>query len=44
MLTAKAEEVDRIIGKVIGANVYLTKPFEIDELLKAVRQFATPTL
>src|SRR3989338_5024582 len=27
MLTAKTTEVDRIVGRVIGANSYLTKPF-----------------
>lgn len=37
MLTAKAQEVDRIVGKVIGANYYLTKPFEIEEVLEKVR-------
>jgi DNA-binding response OmpR family regulator len=36
MLTAKKNEVDRIIGKVIGANEYITKPFEIKELFSKV--------
>ena len=39
MLTAKVSEVDRIIGKVIGANSYMTKPFEIEELLKEINRF-----
>ena len=32
MLTAKVKESDRIVGKVIGADVYLTKPFEIEDI------------
>lgn len=36
MLTAKDTDVDRVIGKVIGANQYLNKPFDIDELLKKI--------
>jgi two-component system alkaline phosphatase synthesis response regulator PhoP len=39
MLTAKNTEIDRIIGKVIGANVYMCKPFDINELLQKVKQF-----
>jgi DNA-binding response OmpR family regulator len=37
MLTGKNQEADRIIGKVLGADVYLTKPFEFPDLLKAIR-------
>jgi two-component system phosphate regulon response regulator PhoB len=33
MLTAKGEEIDRIIGFELGADDYLTKPFSIRELL-----------
>lgn len=33
MLTAKSFDTDRIIGKVIGADYYMTKPFNINELL-----------
>lgn len=40
MLTAKSSDVDRVIGKAIGANHYMTKPFDADELLDAVRRFA----
>ena len=32
MLTAKAEEVDKIVGLSVGADDYLTKPFSPREL------------
>ncbi len=37
MLTAKAEKADRITGFDTGADDYLPKPFETDELLSRVR-------
>lgn len=39
MLAAKAQEKDRIIGQETGADEYLTKPFEIKELIKKVREY-----
>ncbi|MEN6356116.1 MAG: response regulator transcription factor [Armatimonadota bacterium] len=37
MLTAKTEEIDRIIGLEMGADDYLPKPFSIRELIARVK-------
>jgi two-component system OmpR family response regulator len=37
MLTAKTEEVDKIVGLEIGADDYMTKPFSMRELLARIR-------
>jgi two-component system, OmpR family, phosphate regulon response regulator PhoB len=37
MLTAKGEEVDRVVGFEIGADDYVTKPFSVRELVLRVR-------
>lgn len=37
MLTAKDDEVDRIVGFEVGADDYVTKPFSVRELLLRVR-------
>jgi DNA-binding response OmpR family regulator len=37
MLTAKSEEMDRVVGLEIGADDYVTKPFGIRELLARIR-------
>jgi two-component system alkaline phosphatase synthesis response regulator PhoP len=37
MLTARGQEVDKVVGLEIGADDYVTKPFSIRELLARVR-------
>ncbi len=37
MLTAKGEEVDKVVGLELGADDYVVKPFGVNELLARVR-------
>jgi DNA-binding response OmpR family regulator len=37
ILTAKGEEIDKIVGLEVGADDYMTKPFSMRELLARVR-------
>ena len=38
-LTASAQERDIAMGKTFGADAYMTKPFQIDELLSTIKIF-----
>ena len=37
MLTAKSEEIDRVVGFEVGADDYVTKPFSVRELLLRIQ-------
>jgi DNA-binding response OmpR family regulator len=38
LLTAKGQELDRQKGHEVGANLYMTKPFDPEALLKTARE------
>ncbi|MGE5308667.1 MAG: response regulator transcription factor [Deltaproteobacteria bacterium] len=40
MLTAKNSDVDKVVGRVIGADAYIPKPFQMEELLSVIRQLS----
>ncbi|MHB8836174.1 MAG: response regulator transcription factor [Candidatus Methylomirabilia bacterium] len=42
MMTARTQEKDRTLGKETGADEYMTKPFEIDEMLRLVKKHLAP--
>ena len=37
MLTAKSQESDKFWGKEAGADAYITKPFDMDDLIREIR-------
>lgn len=37
MLTARSEEIDKVLGLELGANDYITKPFSIRELMARIK-------
>ena len=38
MLTGKSSDTDRVIGRVIGADYYISKPFEASVFLEKVKE------
>ena len=38
LLTARTQEADRTLGQEVGADVYITKPFDPENLLKEVKK------
>lgn len=39
MMTAKTQEKDKLIGKETGANEYITKPFDMEELTEMIKAY-----
>lgn len=42
MLTARAQERDRLLAKETGADAYVVKPFEFEELLRVIARYLPP--
>ena len=38
MLTARSQKEDKMIGEETGADIYMTKPFDIEELVNNVKK------
>lgn len=39
MVTARSQEEDKLIGEETGADEYITKPFELDTVVKKVEEY-----
>lgn len=39
MVTARSQQEDKVIGEETGADEYITKPFNIEELLEKIHQY-----
>lgn len=39
MVTARSQEDDKLIGEETGVDEYITKPFELDEIVKKVEGY-----
>ena len=42
IITARAQEADKEKSKEVGADYYITKPFEPEELLSKIKEFLKP--
>src|SRR6266536_873958 len=43
LITARAQEDDKNRGNRVGADAYLTKPFDPNEMIRVVRELASAT-
>ncbi len=39
MITARSQEEDKLIGEETGADEYITKPFDLNEVVEKVKQY-----
>ena len=39
MVTARSQEQDKLIGEETGVNEYISKPFELEEILAVVKKY-----
>jgi DNA-binding response OmpR family regulator len=39
MMTAKTQEKDKLMGKETGADEYITKPFDMEELMEKIKAY-----
>lgn len=39
MLTARSQDEDKLIGEETGADEYITKPFEVDEVIETIKKY-----
>ncbi|EKE02414.1 MAG: hypothetical protein ACD_20C00391G0008 [uncultured bacterium] len=39
MVTARSQDEDKLIGEETGADEYITKPFDIDEVISLAKQY-----
>jgi DNA-binding response OmpR family regulator len=39
MLTAKTQQKDKLLGKETGADEYITKPFDMEELMGKIKKY-----